>query len=165
MALTQLSPGGWPGRSYSFVPAEEVVEESDSMKNLTTAIFGHMTGAFKTLISGRMYKIRAPQKATYPYVVFYIVNNVPRNTFTENIEDTLVQFSIFSTASSSLEIEDIYTELIALYDNCRLTITGNTHIKMDRESSYLTSIPADTDLGTQEIWQYDIEYSTMMKQN
>ena len=136
------------------------------MKNLSTGLFTKFTGsAFSTSIGGRLYKARAPQNPTWPYAVYYIITDVPQDTFTDKIEEALIQFSVFSQASGSTEIEDIVTNLKALFDNCSLTITGNTHIMMNRQGSSLTSIPEDTIAGTGEYFQCDVEYEVTMQKN
>jgi hypothetical protein len=136
------------------------------LKNLSTAIYGKISGsAFATSIGGRLYKGRAPQNPTFPYVVYYLISDNPRNTFAERIEDVLIQFSIFSTASGSTEIEDIFANLKSLYDNCDLSIVGNTHLMMERQGASLTSGEMDVTAGTGEYWQYDVDYSIMMKKN
>ena len=136
------------------------------MKALSTALFTKFTGsAFSTSIGGRLYKARAPQNPTWPYAVYYLISDVPRDTFTDRLEEVIVQFSIFSQSSGSTEIEDIVTNLKSLFDNCSLTITGNTHIMMNRQGSSLTSVPADTELGTGEYWQADLDYETIMQKN
>ena len=136
------------------------------MKNLATALYAKIAGsAFSTSIGGRLYQARAPQGVTWPYAVYYLISDVPRDTFTDRLEEVIVQFSIFSQSSGSTEIEDIVTNLKSLFDNCSLTITGNTHIMMNRQGSSLTSVPADTELGTGEYWQADLDYETIMQKN
>ena len=136
------------------------------MKNLATALYAKIAGsAFSTSIGGRLYQARAPQGVTWPYAVFYIIHDRPDNTFQENLEDALVQFSLFSKAPETTEIEDIVTNLKALYDNCLLAITGNTHIMMNRQGANLTSVPADTEAGTGEYWQYDVDFEVIMQRN
>jgi len=136
------------------------------VKNLSTAIFSKISGsAFYTSIGGRLYKHRAPQNPTWPYAVYFIISDVPRDTFTDSLEEVLVQFSIFSQTSGSTEIEDIVTNLKTLYDDCTLSITGNTHLLMVRENSSLTSGEADVTTGSGEYWQADLDYTVMMKKN
>ena len=136
------------------------------MKNLSAALFSKFTdSAFSTSIGGRLYKARAPQSPIWPYAVYYLISDVARDTFMEKLEEVIIQFSVFSQASGSTEIEDIVTNLKALYDNCALTITGNTHIMMNRQGSSLTSVPADTELGTGEYWQADVDYEVTMQKN
>jgi len=136
------------------------------MKNLSTAIFSKITGsAFSTSIGGRLYKSRAPQNATWPYVVYYLISDVPADTFTERLEDVTIQFSIFSNASGTTEIEDIFTNLKALFDYCSLTITGNAHLLMQRQNASLSSGEIDEKEGGGLYFQYDIDYNVMMKKN
>ena len=136
------------------------------MKNLSTAIFSKFTGsAFATSIGGRLYKGRAPQNPTWPYAVYFIVSDVPQDTFTEGIEEVRVQFSIFSKASSSTEIEDAFASLWALFDDCVLSITSATHLSMTRGDATLTSGELDVADGSGEYWQYDVDYDVLMKRN
>jgi hypothetical protein len=136
------------------------------MKNLTTAIFSHAAGsAFMTSIGGRLYKARVPQATAWPYALFFVVSDVPMDTFKDKIEDVVVQFSVFSKASSSSEIEDIFTNLKAKYDNALLTITDNTMVVMDRQQASLTNVAEDTPDGTGEYWQYDVDYNIVMQKN
>ena len=136
------------------------------MKNLTTAIYAKIAAsAFSTSIGGRLYKARAPQPATWPYVVYDIITNMPADTFTETLEEVTIQFTIFSDASSTTEIEDILTDLKALYDNCSLSITGNTHIFMQRQSASMWSGDLDVDEGGGQYYQYNVDYNILMKKN
>jgi hypothetical protein len=97
--------------------------------------------------------------------VYYLISDVPRDTFTDSLEEVLIQFSVFSQASGSTEIEDAFTNLCALYDDCDLTITSATHLFMERQGASLTSVPADTEAGTGEYWQYDCDFLISLKRN
>lgn len=100
------------------------------MKNLTTSIFAKMTSStdLYTDIGGRLYKSEAPEGAAYPYVVFFVVSDLPEYPGGHTIEQVQVQFSLFSSASGSTQVEDMLTHLRSLYDDCSLTITSNTLI-------------------------------------
>ena len=136
------------------------------MKNLTTAIFGRLAGsALNTSIGGRMYKGRAPQGATWPYIVYFVVSDVPDNTFTDSIEDVTFQFSIFSNTSGTTEIEDIFTNLKTLYDDTTFTVTANTMYWMVREHAAIISIDDETEPGTGQYWMYTVDYNILMKKN
>jgi len=136
------------------------------MKNLTTAIYGKISAsAFSTSIGGRMYKARAPQGVTWPYVVYDMISDMPSDTFAERLEDVLIQFSIFSSASGTTEIEDILTNLKTLYDYCSLTITGNTHLFMERHNATFMSGELDVEDGGGQYYQYTVDYYIMMKKN
>ena len=134
------------------------------MKVLTTAIYGKLSGsALAAHIGTRLYKGRAPEGATYPYIVYMLVANAPDNTFTENLEDVLIQFSCFSSASGSTEIEDIYTDLKTLYDDCTMTITGSTFLYMQRTNASLMVEDHTTTGGLIQVWHYAVDYNIKTK--
>ncbi len=129
------------------------------MKNLTTAIFSKMSGSsFSTAIGGRLYKGAAPDGAEMPYAVYGLISDVPDNVFSTHGEEARFQFDLFSSASGSTEIEDIYTYLKALYDDCSLTITSQTHICMRRDLAFLSVEDYTTPAGTQKVWHYIVDY-------
>lgn len=132
------------------------------MKNLTTAIYGKLSGSdFSSDISGRLYKGRAPQGTEYPYAVFFMVTNRPEKTFTEDYEDSVIQFSLFSSASGTTEIENMYTHLKALYDECSLSITGATLVWMKRDNAVFLAEDHTTPSGTARVWAYHVDYSIL----
>lgn len=134
------------------------------MINLTTAIFGKCAAgtSLYTDIGGRMYKGEAPQRATFPYVVFFVVSDVPEYPSSHTIEEVLVQFSIYSITSSSTEIEDALTDLRTLYDNCSLSITSNTLIHFTRGNLTCMRDEVETTSGTKGVWHYAQEYFLRM---
>jgi len=134
------------------------------MLNLTTAIYGKLSGsALASHISTRLYKGRAPEGATYPYIVFMVVSDAPDNTFTEYLEDVLIQFSCFSSTSGSAEAENIYTDLKTLYDDCAMTITGSTLLYMQRTNATLMVEDHTTPGGMIQVWHYAVDYSIKTK--
>lgn len=137
------------------------------MKNLTTSIFAKCAVGtdLYTDITGRLYKVRAPEKATYPYAVFMVVSNAPDWTFAESYENTIIQFSLFSATSGTTQIEDMYTHLKALYDDCTLTITGSTLVWMRRENAVLMVEDHTTPGGLIQVWHYAVDYHVMAKAN
>jgi len=134
------------------------------MKNLTTAIFGKLpSSALSAHIANRMFKGRAPEGAEYPYIVYLIVSNSPILTFNTNYEDTIIQFSLFSSASGSTEVEDIYTDLKTLYDEQPMTITSETLIWMVRENATLMVEDHTVKNGTVQVWHYAVDYRVITK--
>lgn len=133
------------------------------MKNLTTAIFSKMTSSTDLYadIGGRLYKGRAPEGAAYPYIVYMVVSDMPWKTFSEDYEDVLIQFSLFSISPSSTEVEDMFTHLKSLYDECSLSITGATLVWMKRQNAILMVEDHTTPTGTQQAWHYSVEYEVL----
>ena len=130
------------------------------MKDLTTAIYAKCaTGTnLHTAIGGRLYKGQAPQGALFPYVVYFVISNMPEYPGEKTIEHVLLQFSIFSATSASTEAEDILTYLRSLYDDCSLSISNNTLIYFIRGNLMCMRESTDTILGTNGIWHYSQEY-------
>ena len=134
------------------------------MLNLSKAIFGKLaTSALSAHIANRMFKGRAPEGAEYPYIVYLIVSNSPMKVFQGSYEDTLIQFSLFSSASGSTEVEDIYTDLKTLYDEKAMTITSETLVWMVRENATLMVEDHTTKSGTVQVWHYAVDYRIMAK--
>jgi hypothetical protein len=93
-----------------------------------------------------------------------LVSDVPEKTFTEDYERVRVQFSLFSDSSSSSEIEDIFTYLKALYDDCTLSPTGETVIMMQR-TGFNGAMKEDhlTPSGNQSVWVIHVDYQIYVK--
>ena len=133
------------------------------MKALTTAIFGKLAGsALNTDISGRLYKAEAPENSAFPYVIFFVVWNTPEYPSGKTIEQFMVQFSLFSSLSSSSEVEDMLTHLRTLYDDVVMTITGNTSIYFIRGNMTTMRDEVTTASGTVGVWHYVQEYEGWM---
>ena len=130
------------------------------MKELSQAIYSKLSGsALAAHIGNRLFKGRAPESAEYPYIVYMIVSNAPNKTFNTSYEETLFQFSLFSATSGSTEVEDMYEDLIALYDECSMTITNQTLIWMRRENATLMIEDHTTPAGTVQVWHYAVDYA------
>ena len=132
------------------------------MKNLTTAIWGRLSGSsFSTAIGGRMYKSQAPENTEFPYAVYRVVTNTPERTFSEDYENTTIQFSLFSIASGTTEIEGMFTNLKTLYDEQSFSITGSTLIWMRRATTVFNVEDHITPNGTQRVWAYHVDFEIM----
>lgn len=134
------------------------------MINLTKAIYTKKAGsALNTYIGGRFYEDEAPDDTTYPYVVYSVVSAYTDNTFGGKYEDVMIQFSIYSTANGTTEIKTAYGYLKSLYDECALTVTGETMVWM-RRTNLATMIEEHTTLiGTAKARHYAVEYMITVK--
>lgn len=134
------------------------------MKNFTTALYTKAANsAFMTSIGNRMYENEAPEGAEFPYCVYMVVSDVKEWEFTERFRDILVQFSIFSTASGSTEIKDIYTNLLTLYDECTFKPTGNTLVWMWRNNTTTMRDEVTTPAGTLGVWHYAVDFDCFLE--
>lgn len=114
------------------------------MNNLIDAIKAkYASSALETDVNGRIDLDESPDM-TLPRVVWFVVTGVPDDVFAKKGSQTLIQFSIFVAMTSGIAaMTTIYNDLHALFDECALTITGNTHLLM-RETNLTTMVEADT---------------------
>lgn len=98
-----------------------------------TALKSKLAGsALAAYVGNRIYFEEAPENAPYPYVVYFIVTSSPGDTFTEDLEEIQVQFSLFSDSEGATEIATIYGHLTDLMDDAVLTVTGYSFIQATR---------------------------------
>ena len=130
------------------------------MKNLLTALFSKFSGSdIWNDVGGRVYLEQAPEGTEFPYIVFSIASNAPDWTFTEDFEDTIIQFSLFSSSTSGVEITTMYADLIALFDDCSLSITSNTFIYMHRQNLTTMIEELTTTEGTSNVRHWAVDYN------
>lgn len=121
---------------------------------ILTGIFTKFTGStLATALSNRMYSRYAPQNTAFPYCIVDTPTISSDEMFTEQIEDIDVLFNLFSKSTSEVEITGLFSKLISLYDNCTLSVSGYTHLFMQRD--IIRSL-SDPELG---IRQYSIIYN------
>lgn len=129
------------------------------MNNLFTALVTKIANSnFSTAIGGRFYADVAPEGCEYPYCVFSIVSSNPDYTFTERFEDTTIQFSLYSISESVAEMTALYGYLTALFDECEMTITGETLVWMKRENLTTMYDAIDTPNGTLGLRHWATDY-------
>ena len=121
------------------------------MQVLFTGIYSKFNGnaALKAAVTG-MYFNKAIQTAIMPYIVYHKISGRPDYTFTEDMENTLIQFNIYDSNSSSVTVNDIFEKLKTCYDWCPLTVTGWDSIYMKREFDDLTQ--------ENDVWRYLVQY-------
>ena len=122
------------------------------MKEIVDAIYAkyNADAALKAAISGGLYNTKAKQNVAFPYGVFFLISDVPDWTFTEEMENFLIQFNLFSKTSDTAEIHTALSKLMLCYDWSSLTVTGYTHIYMKREFTEL--------LNYDDVFQYSVRY-------
>jgi len=109
------------------------------------ALSGSLTG---------LYNTQAPQDAVSPYCVFQLISDDADWTFSENVENCLLQFNLFSDESSPAEICTLFDLLKDAFDFHELTIDNYETIYMVRENSNLTRI--------EDVWQYNTTYRILL---
>jgi len=142
------------------------------MKNFYTALMTKFNATvagshntFWTAVGGRLYQGIAPQGTPYPYAVFGHVNDNQIDTFSNKMDDVIIQFSIFSDKSSSADIHDAMTYLKALFDDCSLTVSGGTLVSFNRLNDGLEPDEVDTLSGIQIIWHFHVDYRAVFERS
>jgi hypothetical protein len=136
------------------------------MKSITTGLYtlfsaapGGVHNSFWTAINGRLYDTLAPDGAIMPHAVYFIISDVDDDTFSENMKEVYIQFSLFSDSSSSAEIKDMDTALTALFKDVKFTVTGWTVDVMKRVMGNGPMVTqADEESGTGRYWQTDVDF-------
>jgi len=125
------------------------------MNDLFKAIYGKFTGStgsdsLYVALDGGMYNTQAQQDATRPYVVFFLISDIPHWTFDATMENALIQFNIYDENPSVEYVGNLYEKLTSLYDWTTLDIDNYHSIYLKREFSNLEQFS--------EIWQYVCQY-------
>jgi hypothetical protein len=129
------------------------------MDSLLSAIITKTAGsAFSADVGGRIYLDHAPDLAEFPYCVFFIVSDVPMDTFTDSLDDVLIQFSLYSASSGAAEVAGMYNDLRSLFDNCILSITGGNFVSMRRQNLQTMVEEVITQAGTQMVKHWAVDY-------
>lgn len=135
------------------------------MKSLFQGIFTRFNSTegqvLKNLLGGRLYNTYAPQGASFPLATVSLISDIPDGTFTEDWENVLLQFSIYSLSSSAVEVCDTFDALKVLYDDCPLVVSGYQTLYMKREFSKLLH-EDDENLAP---WHYVVEYRVLMEKS
>ena len=126
------------------------------MKQLFTGIYSKFTTGAPTIytnLGGRLRLHEARQGETLPYCVYYMIGDSPDYYFgAEKTFSTTIQFSLFDESASFENIGTYFDNLCALYDECTLTVTGYTFLRMERTWAY----PLRDE--EERVWQYTVQY-------
>ncbi|KKN40052.1 hypothetical protein LCGC14_0737150 [marine sediment metagenome] len=117
------------------------------MNVLFDAIFTRWTAA----MGGRtLYNTEGDDEASFPYSTVTIVGNTPDWTFTEDFEDILIQFNLFSETPAMTEVGTTFEALKVAFDFHALAITGYETVSLVRGNANLTRVDKK--------WQYIVTY-------
>jgi hypothetical protein len=136
------------------------------MNNLLTAIMTKCSGsALSDDVGGRIYLDQAEQGAQLPYIVFFIVSDVPSHTFTEDFEDVLIQFSMFSDSDGAVEITTMYGHLKALFDEAIFAVTSSTLVWFRRQNLVTNVEDFTTATAAETVKHWAVDYEVKLSTN
>lgn len=117
------------------------------MRELFDAIFTRWDAEMAARV---LYNTEAIEEATFPYSVVSIITDNPDWTFTEDFEDVLIQFNLFSDDPVCTEIGATFAALKAAFDKYDLVISDGTTISLERGPANL--------IRTEGVWQLNVSY-------
>jgi hypothetical protein len=135
--------------------------ERVGLMTLFNALIAGVHNAFWLDINGRLFFKKAPSGislADGPYAIFFSISDVNDDTFTEEIRDDYIQFSLFSGESSDDKILDMDEHLTALLNGKSYTITGAQVTILRQQGNGPNAVSETTEMGTEEYSQTDIDY-------
>jgi hypothetical protein len=109
-------------------------------------------------VEGLFYAGSTPDGLTGNYITYFKVTGSQEYTMSSRSERPTFQFSVWSDDTSPITCIRIAEMFMLWFDDCKLSIGGGSHIRIDRESDNL--IP-DPDGG----YQYQIDYSILVEAN
>jgi len=133
------------------------------MKQLFTGIYNLFApaGAKPTIytnLDGKLRLFEAKQGETLPYCVYYLIGDGPDWYFEdERIFRAMIQFNLYTDDRSATNVCTYTDNLMALYDECTLSVTGYTFLRMERTWEYLLRDPEE------QVWQYVVQYRVTLE--
>ena len=133
------------------------------MNSLFESIYNHFsatTGSgFYNDVSGRMFHNIAPQQSTFPYCVYFSVTDYDELDFSDEHEDFLIQFNIFSKSNSALEAGNLLESCKTMFDNCNLNVTDWRLLQFKRNSV----LPNNDFRQVPSVQGYSVDYDVLLE--
>ena len=127
---------------------------------------GEERNTFYAAVDGRMYLGEVPQGSVYPNATYKLIRNTNDWTFTDDFDNALIQFNLYSKSQSAVEITDTQTKLCLLYDDCGLASTDLgarwNHVYMIQDGSWLGKTIAPDSTSGGSVWDYAVQYKVML---
>jgi len=127
------------------------------MKDLFESIYTRYQATGLTTLLSAFYNTEAPEDAVFPYGIFSLVSDTPDWTFSENFENCLIQFDLFSKTVNAVEVCSLYEFLKDAFDFQDLFINNHITVSMVRENSNL--------IRAEDVWQFSITYRVMLQKD
>ena len=136
------------------------------MKALFTSIMSKLSGsALDTSVGSRIYFGDAPEGTTFPYVVFSVVSGYEEDTFRERVDETIIQFSLYSISKGVTEIGTMYDNLRALFDAAVFSVSGGVLVRCMFQNMTTLYEDITTSAGTVGLKHWPVDYVMTVKKN
>jgi hypothetical protein len=133
-------------------------EKGYIVKPLLEGIFTYANTAsdFRTAIGGRFYFAEAIQGATFPFAVYSLIALDIDYHFAGHQINPLMQISIFSKDTGSVEVNTIWGYMAARFDDAEITVSGYSAVEFRRDQARLLREPENN------IWHYATDYELIL---
>ena len=130
------------------------------MTDLETAIYSTFAGnpAIVAAVTGGMHNTEALSNSTYPRIVFSLPAGLKSNTFSHEYENIQIDFRIYTKSRSSTSLNSIYSLLIGLYDDLKMTVNNYTTVELRRTVYNKTKDETD-----EMVWIYLVSYKIVLE--
>lgn len=126
------------------------------MKTVFEAIYTRYENTALAVKLTELYNTEASSNAVFPYGVFSLPSNVPGDgEFSEDWENCLVQFNLFSKETLSTEVCEVFEALKVAFDFHDLVVIGYEIISLVREVANMIRV--------EKIWQFNITYRLLIQ--
>ena len=131
------------------------------MDEFIKALFSKLlnTNAFSSEINGRVYP-QVPTEEVFPYCLVTFSADGPQEMlgWQPSIETVHTIFAIYSSNNNNTEVLSLGMALQTLLNDCQLSITGYSFVRMFRKQMQLIPSPAD------RVIEYNVQYETWFYQ-
>ena len=127
---------------------------------IDAGIWSHYNASvvLKAVLVNGLWDTSAPQDTPYPFGVFQMISDVADYNFSDDFEDVLIQFKLFSDVSgSSIELIGMFNALIKVFDFAVMTVSGHKTVSMVRQTAEKLKI--------EDVWQYTILYRLLLEKD
>jgi hypothetical protein len=124
------------------------------MTDLFYAIYTKYLSSTLSELLTELYNTKANEEAVYPYGVFALLNVVADWTFTEEMEDILFQFNLFSNTVDAVQICEAFDRLNDTFHKKDLPIANYESISTVRIGANLTQ--------EEKVWQYNVTFRILL---
>jgi len=123
------------------------------MKQLFQAIYNYFKS--EEIAVTDIYNTDAPSKAVFPYVVMRLISDSSEWTFTENDENCLIQFNIYSSSSDSGEACDLFQAIKDSFDFVDIPIENYESVSLTREPGAALN---RWEVEGKKVWDFMMQY-------
>jgi len=128
------------------------------MKALFAAIETLFTGsALDTALDGKLFLYEAPQDIDVPFAVYMMESDNSDYTFDSKSHEISLVFFVESSEGNAVEVCDNLELLEALFDDCKLAVSGYRFLRMERKDVQLVHEPGEN-------WQYMARYRILLEE-